>query len=190
MVLCRELMSTMSLSGWAAPRWTMLATTPGCGIMAMSGASFAWILVMISWLMLSMRDHLTVMPCFWASASTCFDRPSTTGWSILVQIVTVLLSLPLPPPPQAARDPAATSASVATTDRRFVRIAFLRVSVGYDAGKSVARSGGTGGTRRATPCVAVPRQAVRLDAGAIPIARLRARLGGRLHEHREHGHSI
>ena len=44
-------MSTTSSRAIALLRFTMLATTPGCGMSAMSGASFAWILVMIRLLM-------------------------------------------------------------------------------------------------------------------------------------------
>jgi hypothetical protein len=54
--------STTSSSGVAFFRLTMSATTPGCGIIAMSGVSLAWILVMMTWLMLSILFHLTVIP--------------------------------------------------------------------------------------------------------------------------------
>src|SRR5690348_3983431 len=83
-------------------RFTMLFTTPGCGMSAMSGASFAWILVMIRLLMSVTLDIFTVIPAFLAFAVMDFFRPSKTGWSTLIQISTVLSSLLLPPP-QAAR---------------------------------------------------------------------------------------
>ena len=46
-------MSSTSLRGSPAPRSTTSATTPGCGMKAMSGRSLACSLVMISWLMFS-----------------------------------------------------------------------------------------------------------------------------------------
>src|SRR3954464_13377445 len=96
-----EARSTTSSSGVATFRLTMSPTTPGCGMNAMSGVSFAWILVMMSWLMLPTRDHLTVMPACWANGSRPFCRPSMITWSRLVQIVTVdPLACPegVPPP--------------------------------------------------------------------------------------------
>lgn len=91
-------------SGYALPRLTMSPTTPGCGIIAMSGVSLAWILVMISWLMLSTFCMLTVIPLALALATISFFSPAKTAGSVLDHTVTVLLSLllPLPPPPQAA----------------------------------------------------------------------------------------
>ena len=97
-------------------RFTMLATTPGCGMSAMSGASFAWILVMIRLLMSVTFDILSVIPASLAFAVMSFLRPSKTGWSTLIQISTVLSSLLLPPPPQAAR-PLTPSAMAATAVR-------------------------------------------------------------------------
>ena len=47
---------------------------------------------MISWLMLLTFLILTVMPFFLASGTSTLFKPSMTGWSTLVQIVTVLLS--------------------------------------------------------------------------------------------------
>src|SRR6516164_8072535 len=68
----------------------------------MSGVLPAWILVMISWLMLVTVCQLILIFDPWAASSalSCFSRPALTGGSTLDQIVTVLLPLPpLPPPP-------------------------------------------------------------------------------------------
>jgi hypothetical protein len=73
-----------------------LATTPGCGSTAMSGLSLALSLVMISLSMPVTRCHFTVMSASLAFAASDFSMPSTIGWSMLVQIVTV--SSPPPPP--------------------------------------------------------------------------------------------
>ncbi len=92
----------------------MSFTTPGCGMNAMSGVSPAWILVMISWLMFSTFCHLMVMPSDFTWAWRVFSRPSWTGWSRLLQIVTVLLlpeELLLPPHAVRDRDAAAATAS-------------------------------------------------------------------------------
>jgi uncharacterized RDD family membrane protein YckC len=55
-------MSRMLSSAVALFRLTMSATTPGCGIRAMSGVSSDWIFVMMTWLMLSIFCQFTVMP--------------------------------------------------------------------------------------------------------------------------------
>ena len=55
----------------------------------MSGTSFAWILVMMTWLMLSTLFQLTVIPLAWAKGASPALRPSMTGLSMLAQIVTV-----------------------------------------------------------------------------------------------------
>src|SRR5579859_1182655 len=66
----------------------------------MSGVLPAWILVMISWLMLVTVCQLILMFDFAAasSATSFFSSPALTGGSTLDQIVTVVLLL-LPPPP-------------------------------------------------------------------------------------------
>ncbi len=89
------LMSTMLSSGLALLRLTISLTTPGCGISTMSGALLAWIAVMISWLMLLTFLILTVMPFALASGRSTLLKPSRTGWSTLVQTVTILLLPPL-----------------------------------------------------------------------------------------------
>src|SRR3954469_22960876 len=81
--------STTSSRAVALLRLTMSATTPGCGIIAMSGVSPAWILVMMIWLMLSTLDHLTVTPAACAAGAIPACRPAMMGASTLVQIVTV-----------------------------------------------------------------------------------------------------
>jgi len=96
------------------------ATTPGWGIMAMSGASAAPSFVMMSWLMFSTFSHSIVIPLSAASSAVAASRPCITGASTLVQMETVVSpSPPLSPPsplspPQApsARD---VAARVATT---------------------------------------------------------------------------
>ena len=104
MLVFSVFMSTALSIGKAAWRLTMSPTTPGWGMNAMSGVSLAWIFCMISWLMLSTFCHLTVIPSALASLVSTSFRPSCTGWSMLLQIVTVLLSPPLPPLPHAAND--------------------------------------------------------------------------------------
>src|SRR3954464_5272872 len=121
MLLFSVFMSTMLSRAVALLRLTMSATTPGCGIIAISGALLAWMEVITSWLMLLTFFHTTVIPCFFAWGLSCFLKPSMTGWSRLAQIVTVLLSLPpLPPPlPHAARPlDAMTAAREATATER------------------------------------------------------------------------
>src|SRR3978361_217709 len=108
MLLFRALMSTTLSRGKALLRLTMSSTTPGCGIMAMSGALLAWMLVITRVLMSLTFLNLTVMPFFLASGANTLFKPSMTGWSLLLQIVTVLLLPPLPPPlPHAGRTGAA-----------------------------------------------------------------------------------
>ena len=120
-------MSTTLSRAKAFLRLTMSPTTPGWGMNAMSGVSLAWIFCMINWLMLLTFCHLTVMPLALASGMRTFSRPSWTGWSTLLQIVTDLSSLPLPPLPQPARAAVATRAVAATSETRpclWIRIMF------------------------------------------------------------------
>src|SRR3954451_21865087 len=136
MLLFSEFMSTMSSSAVALLRLTMSATTPGCGISAMSGALLAWMEVITSWLMLLTFFHVTVIPCFFAWGSSCCLKPSMTGWSRLAQIVTLLSSLPPLPllPPQAARplDARTTAMDAVATERpRLVtRMCLLLLEIG------------------------------------------------------------
>ncbi len=118
MLVFSVFMSTALSIGKAAWRLTMSPTTPGWGMKAMSGVSLAWIFCMISWLMLSTFCHLTVIPSALASLVSTSFRPSCTGWSMLLQIVTVLLSPPLPPLPHAARTDAAAIAPTASSEVR------------------------------------------------------------------------
>ena len=108
-------MSSTSSSGVGSPRSTTSATTPGCGMKAMSGVSLAWIFCMIVWLMFSTVDHLIVMPLALAFSTSTFSRPSLTGGSMLLQMVTDLSSSPLSPPlPQLVKAVAAARAVTAT----------------------------------------------------------------------------
>src|SRR5690242_570640 len=111
-----EFMSTTSSSAVALFRLTMSATTPGCGMNEMSGTSFAWILVMMTWLMLSTFCQFTVTPAACASGSSPAFRPSMTGLSMLAQIVTVdPLTSPwglLPPPDEELEPPELRQADV------------------------------------------------------------------------------
>src|SRR3954447_10585215 len=116
MLSLREPMSTTLSRANALLRLTMSATTPGCGMFAMSGALLAWMLVMISWLMLLTLRNLTVMPFFFASGTKTFIQPSMVGWSLLPQMVMVELLLLPPPLPHAARADAATSALAASSE--------------------------------------------------------------------------
>src|SRR5215469_10520071 len=83
----------------------------------MSGALPAWILVMISWLMLVTVDHwIWIFECMAPSSATSFfSSPALTGGSTLDQIVTVVLLLLEPPllPPQAVRARPAPSTNAA-----------------------------------------------------------------------------
>src|SRR5829696_5030323 len=102
MLAFSEPMSTIGSSGLIAFSCFICCTTPGCGMNAMSGALPAWILVMITWLMLSTRSHLILIFGFWvlSFATSAFSSPSWIGWSRLDQMVTVfpllLLLLLLP----------------------------------------------------------------------------------------------
>ena len=100
----------------------MSLTTPGCGMKAMSGVSSAWILVMISWLMFSTFFQSIVMPSASTLASSAFSRPSWTGWSTLLQMVTVSPSEPPPPssPPHAVRLNEAAMAATPSSDVLFL----------------------------------------------------------------------
>src|SRR4051794_20223033 len=118
-------MSRMVSRAVALFRLTMSLTTPGCGIQAMSGTSLAWILVMMSWLMLVTLDHAMVKPRAFASGSTTALIPSRMGWSTLTQILTVApLTLPdafpLSPPPDEPElkqaEVSRATALTATTD--------------------------------------------------------------------------
>ncbi len=99
----------------------MSLTTPGCGMKAMSGVSPAWILVMISWLMFSTFFQSMVMPSASTLASSAFSRPSWTGWSMLLQMVTVSPSEPPPSsPPHAVRLNEAAMAATPSSDVLFL----------------------------------------------------------------------
>lgn len=90
----------------------------------MSGVSLAWILVMISWLMFSTFSSLTFTPEPLDFSSSQVWKPSTIGWSTLIQTLIVVGPSPLAslsPLPQAVRPVAArASADAAMILRAFM----------------------------------------------------------------------